>query len=144
MRSSRKLVNFWSYRYMLLQNRGRLTSQALAVELEVAPRTILRDMDAITVAGLPIVTFQGNRGGFELGFNYRTRLTGLDEDEAEALGVWLSDLPPSLRVLGMCDAGARASRKLLESFPDAVRDNIRVARDRFRITPRAKIAAARE
>ena len=57
-------------------------------------------MDALTEAGLPIVTFQGNRGGFELGFNYRTRLTGLDEDEAEALGVWLSGCTADARGAG--------------------------------------------
>ncbi|MGE3178066.1 MAG: HTH domain-containing protein, partial [Vicinamibacterales bacterium] len=51
---------------LLLQNRGRLTSAALARELEVARRTILRDVDALTEAGLPIVVHQGNRGGIEL------------------------------------------------------------------------------
>lgn len=62
---------------LLLQNRGRLTSAQLASELEVSCRTILRDVDAMTEAGLPIIVYQGNQGGIELGFNYRTRLTGL-------------------------------------------------------------------
>ena len=62
---------------LLLQNRGRMTSRALAEETEVTPRTILRDVDAMTEAGLPIIVHQGNKGGIELGFNYRTRLTGL-------------------------------------------------------------------
>ena len=135
MRASRLL-----HILLLLQNRGRLTSQTLAAELEVTPRTILRDMDALTEAGLPIITFQGNRGGFELGFNYRTRLTGLDEDEAEALGVWLSGMSPVLTALGMSDAAARAGRKLVESFPDAVRNKIGLARERFRIEPLAETA----
>ncbi len=54
----------------------KMTCAALARELEVATRTILRDVDALTEAGLPIIVLQGNRGGIELGFNYRTRLTG--------------------------------------------------------------------
>ncbi len=54
---------------LLLQNRGRHTSAQLAAELEVARRTILRDVDALTEAGLPIIVYQGNQGGIELGFN---------------------------------------------------------------------------
>ena len=75
---------------LLLQNRGRLTAPTLAAELEVTPRTILRDVDAMSEAGLPIQTLRGPQGGIALGFNYRTRLTGLAADEAVALAVWLS------------------------------------------------------
>ena len=66
--------------------RGRRSARFLW-ELEVARRTILRDVDALTEAGLPIVVRTGQRGGIELGFNYRTRLTGLDADEAEAIAL---------------------------------------------------------
>ena len=102
---------------LLLQNRGRMNASQLATEVEVAPRTILRDIDALTEAGLPVVTYQGNRGGFELGFNYRTRLTGLATDEAEALAVLLADPSARLAELGMAEAAARATSKLLESLP---------------------------
>jgi predicted DNA-binding transcriptional regulator YafY len=67
---------------LLLQNRGRLTAGQLARELEVDRRTVLRDVDALSEAGLPVITFQGQSGGIRLGFDYRTRLTGLDADEA--------------------------------------------------------------
>jgi predicted DNA-binding transcriptional regulator YafY len=87
----------------LLQNRGRLTAPALARELEVDPRTILRDVDAMSQAGLPILTHRGAMGGIELGFNYRTRLTGLAEDEAEALAIWLA-APPAV-IAGAIRAG---------------------------------------
>lgn len=116
---------------LLLQNRGRLTSAQLAGELEVTPRTILRDVDAMTEAGLPIIVFQGNQGGIELGFNYRTRLTGLDQDEAEALGVLLGAQLPALHALGMTDAARRATTKLIESFPDKVRDTTQRAMKQF-------------
>ena len=53
---------------LLLENRGRMTSSRLADELEVTPRTILRDVDALTEAGLPMVVDAGYRGGIELGF----------------------------------------------------------------------------
>jgi predicted DNA-binding transcriptional regulator YafY len=109
---------------LLLQNRGRMTSAALARELEVTRRTILRDVDAMTEAGLPIIVLQGNCGGIELGFNYRTRLTGLAADEAEAMALVLSKPMPELDALGMRAAGERARSKLLESFPDGVREKI--------------------
>jgi predicted DNA-binding transcriptional regulator YafY len=106
---------------LLLQNRGRQTARQLATELEVAPRTILRDVDAMTEAGLPIIVHQGNRGGIELGFNYRTRLTGLAQDEAEALGLILSARNPLIAALDLDHAAARARAKLVESLPDAPR-----------------------
>lgn len=117
---------------LLLQNRGRMTSARLAEELEVAPRTILRDVDAMTEAGLPIVVHQGNRGGIELGFNYRTRLTGLARDEAEALGIILAADSPVLAALDLDRPAARARAKLLESLPDSVRADAQRAAYRFR------------
>ena len=106
---------------LILQNRGRQTSVQLADELEVAPRTILRDVDAMTEAGLPIIVFQGNGGGIELGFNYRTRLTGLAQDEAIALGLILSADTPMVSALGLENAAKRAQAKLIESLPDKTR-----------------------
>ena len=119
---------------LLLQNRGRLTSAQLATELEVTPRTILRDVDAMTEAGLPIIVFQGNQGGIELGFNYRTRLTGLDEDEAEALGVILGADIPALVALGLEHAARRARAKLIESYPDKVRAAAKRAMAQFQLS----------
>jgi predicted DNA-binding transcriptional regulator YafY len=124
---------------LLLQNRGRMTSGQLARELEVTPRTILRDVDAMTEAGLPIIVLQGNAGGIELGFNYRTRLTGLAADEAEAMALVLSKPMPELEALGMRAAGERARSKLLESFPDSVREKILRGQWQFRYAPEERI-----
>ncbi|MEZ5192184.1 MAG: HTH domain-containing protein [Nocardioides sp.] len=118
MRASRLLLMM-----LLLQNRGRMTSEQLAEELEVSRRTILRDAEALGAAGLPIIVQPGRRGGIELGFNYRTRLTGLSVDEAEALGVILGRSTAELAPFGLASAGRRASTKLLESLPDAVRQH---------------------
>lgn len=133
---------------LLLQNHGRMTSGDLARELEVAPRTILRDVDALTEAGLPMVVYPGHRGGIELGFEYRTRLTGLAADEAEAAGVLLSQPMERLVELGLGDAANRARRKLLESLPDLVRERAYLAASRFRFdsvpvaeAPDARLAA---
>ncbi len=107
---------------LLLQNRGRMNCAQLAAELEVNRRTVLRDLEALGEAGLPVVVHRGAKGGVELGFNYRTRLTGLSTEEAEALGVILSHPIPELVAVGLEDAARRARAKLLESLPDGVRE----------------------
>ncbi|MEM1046549.1 MAG: HTH domain-containing protein [Pseudomonadota bacterium] len=122
---------------LLLQNRGRLSSAELAEELEVARRTIFRDVDAMTEAGLPIIVHRGNAGGIELGFNYRTRLTGLASEEAEALAVILSRPMPELADLGMQKAADQARAKLIESLPDGVREKVQRAQLFFRFEPAA-------
>jgi len=116
---------------LLLQNRGRQTSVQLAQELEVAPRTILRDVDAMTEAGLPIIVHQGSGGGIELGFNYRTRLTGLAQDEAAALGLILAAENPMVSALGLENAAKRARAKLIESLPDRTRHEAKATTRKF-------------
>ena len=118
---------------LLLQNRGRMTSVALAHALEVSPRTILRDVDAMTEAGLPIIVHQGNQGGIELGFDYRTKLTGLSHAEADALGVILSMPLTELDAIGMGAAGRMALSKLRESLPDVIRARAAQTSAMFRI-----------
>ncbi len=117
---------------LLLQNRGRLSCAALARELEVTSRTVLRDVDALSEAGLPIVVIRGNQGGIELGFNYRTRLTGFSTDEIEALAVVLSQSKVALHELGMGHSATRAIGKLVESFTDPVRKQMNAAFNRFK------------
>ncbi len=117
---------------LLLQNRGRLTCAELSEELEVARRTVLRDVDALTEAGLPVVVTRGARGGIELGFNYRTRLTGLSSEEAEALGVILGAHPAVLDAIGLGAAANAARSKLLESLPDGVREKAAASQRHFR------------
>jgi predicted DNA-binding transcriptional regulator YafY len=128
---------------LLLQNKGRLTSRQLSERLEVTPRTILRDVDALTEAGLPIIVFQGNQGGIELGFGYRTQLTGLEADEAEALALVLSSRPSQLAELGMANAAHRACLKIFEAMPDAVRHKMKLANERFSIHSSASAADPR-
>ena len=135
MRASRLL-----HILLLLQNRGRMTAPALAAELEVHPRTIQRDIDALTEAGLPVIAHRGAQGGVELGFNYRTRLTGLAEDEAEAIALWLSNPPPELSALGLGGAAKQARAKFLESLPDRSRAIALAACARFPLDARVEPA----
>lgn len=56
---------------VLLLNRDRVTAKELAQRFEVSVRTIYRDLDAINMAGIPIVSFPGNRGGYGILDNYK-------------------------------------------------------------------------
>jgi predicted DNA-binding transcriptional regulator YafY len=84
---------------LLLQAEGRKTARALADTLEVSERTIYRDMEALSMAGIPVYGESGPDGGYALLEPYRTDLTGLSEGEARALFVLATQAP--LDALGM-------------------------------------------
>ena len=65
---------------LILQRRGRVTAPDLAAQLEVSERTILRDVEALSEAGVPIFTSRGAGGGIELMDGFETHLTGLTPD----------------------------------------------------------------
>lgn len=103
---------------ILLQLRGRLTAEELARETGVSARTIYRDLDALGTAGVPVYADPGPGGGFQLVDGYRTRLTGLDAEEARSLLVM--GLPGPAAALGLGPAAARARGKVLASLPAAL------------------------
>ncbi|MFM0499212.1 helix-turn-helix transcriptional regulator [Paraburkholderia caffeinilytica] len=116
---------------MTLQARGRVTAQSLADECAVSLRTIYRDIDALSAAGVPVQSERGAEGGYRLLDGYRTRLNGLSPQEAEAL--FLAGLPGPVQALGLGAVMAGAQTKLLAALPVELRSTAERMRSRFHL-----------
>ncbi|MFI6095203.1 helix-turn-helix transcriptional regulator [Lentzea sp. NPDC051213] len=116
---------------LLLQTKGRMTAQALADELEVSVRTIYRDVESLHTAGVPLYGDAGPQGGYQLLAGYRTKLTGLTEQEAESL--FLAGLPGAAADLGLGDAVSAAQLKLMAALPSSMRDRAERMATRFHL-----------
>lgn len=104
---------------LLVQSNPGLTAAALARELAVSERTVIRDAQALQDAGVPIRSARGRSGGYRLAPGYRTRLTTLHPTEAETL--YLSGLPTALRDLGLSGAADTARLKLSATLLPSLR-----------------------
>ncbi|WP_405672341.1 helix-turn-helix transcriptional regulator [Streptomyces sp. NBC_01530] len=116
---------------LLLQSRPAMTAAELARELEVSERTVTRDAQALSEAGVPVYADRGRAGGYRLIGGYRTRLTGLARSEAEAL--FLSGVPGALREMGLEDAASAARLKVSAALLPSLRDASRAAGQRFHL-----------
>jgi predicted DNA-binding transcriptional regulator YafY len=119
---------------LLLQGKGRMTARALAERLEVSERTILRDMDALGAAGVPVLAERGVGGGWRLVDGYQTKLTGMTAAEIQTL--FLGRPPKLLADLGLKEAAEGAWIKLQAALPIEVRAQAEFVRARILIDPR--------
>lgn len=118
---------------LLLQTRGKLTAKTLAEELSVSRRTILRDVEALSMAGVPIYAEGGHRGGIALDEGYRTKLTGLHTPEVQAL--FIANNQTVLRDVGLSEAAEHLLLKLLAGLPAAHQLTVEHIRQRLMIDP---------
>ncbi len=118
---------------MLLQTRGRLSARELADSVEVSVRTLYRDVDQLTAAGVPIYAERGRSGGFRLLEGWQTTLTGLTPSEAQA--VFLSGLAGPAAQLGLGVHVETAKLKLLTALPAPWRDDAQRISSRLHLDP---------
>ena len=116
---------------LLLQVHRRLTADELAQRLEVSARTIHRDMDALSAAGVPVVAARGTGGGWHLLEEYRTNLTGLNENEVQAL--FLTTPARLFADLGLTDAAEAAVLKLQAALPSRHQHSAADVRQRIHV-----------
>jgi predicted DNA-binding transcriptional regulator YafY len=135
MRASR-LLTILTY----LQAHGRVTAPKLAAECEVSLRTIYRDIDVLSAAGIPVYSERGSDGGYRLLDGYRTQLNGLSAQEAEAL--FMSGLSGPAADLGIGAVMAAAQNKLLSAMPAQLRSGAEQMRARFHLDAPAWFAHA--
>lgn len=118
---------------LLLQTRGRMTASELANYLEVSERTIYRDLDALSVAGVPVYGEHGPGGGYALLESYRADLTGLTEAEVRSL--FMSGVIAPLKELGLGEVLKAALLKLTAALPESHRSQAEQSRHCLHLDP---------
>ncbi|WP_448223001.1 helix-turn-helix transcriptional regulator [Gordonia iterans] len=126
---------------LLLRQRGRMTARQLADELEVSERTVLRDIEALSTAGVPVYAERGRHGGFALLPGFRTELTGLNHDEALAL--FTAGTGRGEKAFGLGSALAGAMRKVVDALPAGHRAGLDDAARRLLVEPETDLLSRR-
>ncbi|MGW7004003.1 helix-turn-helix transcriptional regulator [Streptomyces sp. NPDC054933] len=118
---------------LLLQSRGGVTATELAARLEVSVRTIYRDIEALSAAGVPVWVERGRNGGVRLLPGYRTDVTGMTSDEARALFVLAAD--GAYEALGLGSSIGSALRKVMAALPAVHRPAAERISERILVDP---------
>src|SRR5437868_1770389 len=126
---------------LLLRQHGQLSAATLASELEVSTRTVLRDIEVLSAAGVPVYAERGRHGGFALLPGFRTELTGLSHDEALALLV--AGSRRGAQAFGLGSALASAMLKVVDALPESYRDTASDAAQRLLIDPEIDLLSRR-
>lgn len=126
---------------LLLRQHGQLSAVTLARELEVSTRTVLRDIEALSAAGVPVYAERGRHGGFALLPGFQTELTGLNHDEALALVV--AGSRRGAQVFGLGSALASAMLKVVDALPESYRNTAAGASQRLLIDPETDLLSRR-
>lgn len=126
---------------LLLRQRGRLTATELADELEVSTRTVLRDIEALSAAGVPVYAERGRHGGFALLPGFRTELTGLNHEEALAL--LIAGSRRGTQAFGLGSALASAMLKVVDALPESYRNTAAEVAERLLIDPETDLLSRR-
>ncbi|MVO85437.1 WYL domain-containing protein [Streptomyces sp. p1417] len=126
---------------LLLRQHGRMSAAALARELEVSTRTVLRDIEALSAAGVPVFAERGRNGGFALLPGFQTELTGLNHDEALALLV--AGSRRGAQAFGLGAALASAMRKVVDALPESCRATAAGAAQRLLVDPETDLLSRR-
>ncbi|MBO8200602.1 WYL domain-containing protein [Streptomyces smyrnaeus] len=126
---------------LLLRQRGQLSAATLARELEVSTRTVLRDIEALSAAGVPVYAERGRHGGFGLLPGFRTELTGLSNDEALALVI--AGSRRGAQAFGLGSALASAMLKVVDALPETHRDTAAGVAERLLIDPETDLLSRR-
>src|SRR5918992_1224795 len=126
---------------LLLRQHGRLSAAALARELEVSTRTVLRDIEALSAAGVPVYAERGRRGGFSVFSRFPTALTRLKHHEALALLV--AGSRRGAQAFGLGSALASAMLKVVDALPESHRDTAAGVAGRLLIDPETDLLSRR-
>ncbi|MFE9788823.1 helix-turn-helix transcriptional regulator [Nocardia salmonicida] len=126
---------------LLLRRHGRLSAETLARELEVSTRTVLRDIEALSTAGVPVYAERGRHGGFALLPGFRSELTGLNHDEALAL--LIAGSRRGAEAFGLGSALASAMLKVVDALPENYREIASDAAERLLIDPETDLLSRR-
>ncbi|MFH8346736.1 helix-turn-helix transcriptional regulator [Streptomyces sp. NPDC018045] len=118
---------------LLLQTRGRVPAAELATRLEVSVRTIYRDIESLSAAGVPVYAERGRHGGIALLPGFRTDVTGLTTDEARALFVLAAE--GAHHALGLDGALGSALRKVMAALPAPHRPAAELTSRRILVDP---------